>query len=126
MLINLTDLPSAKWSNKQKQAAEDEFGKIVDFTFPKINPNATAEQVNTLAKQYFEKIRKEFGKYGVISQSNCAIHIKGEFTFCFPLINLLLHKNYRCVESIMEYIITEENNFKKDAQPQFVQFRDFM
>jgi hypothetical protein len=126
MLINLSNHPSSNWSEEQLLAAEDEFSSIVDLPFPQIDPNATAEQVQTLAKQYFEKVRKLFANSGIVSLTTSAVHLMGELTFCHTLVNLLLHKNYRCVASTTERTVIEEKDGKKTVQFRFVQFRDYL
>jgi hypothetical protein len=61
MLINLTNHPSARWSEKQKAAA-DEFGEIVDVPFPQVEASADEQIVNSLGKEYLEKIKKISGE----------------------------------------------------------------
>lgn len=126
MLINLSENSSQNWSDEQLLAAEDEFSSVVDLPFPQIPPMATAEQVETLAKQYFEKIRKLFANSGIVSLTTSAVHLMGELTFCHSLVNLLLHKNYRCVASTTERTVIEEKDSKKTVQFKFVQFRDYL
>lgn len=125
MLINLSNYPSANWTEEQKQTAIEEFSSVVDLPFPQIDPKATTEQVENLAKQYFEKIRKLFSKAGIMSLNSSAVHVMGELTFCFAIVKLLQNKNYTCVASTTERTVLEEIDGKKTVQFKFVQFREY-
>jgi len=48
MLLNLSNHALNTWSNKQVEAAEKLYGKIIDIPFPKVNPNADENEINYL------------------------------------------------------------------------------
>lgn len=125
MLINLSNHPSANWSEEQIEAAKLQFDEIVDLQFPQINPHWNLEQVEEFAGEFFMDFLKdcEFGKY---DKKNLTVHIMGELTFCYLMINMFKIKNIKCVASTTERIVIEEIDGKKTAQFRFVQFRDYL
>jgi len=125
MLINLSNHPSANWSEQQIEAAKEQFGNIKDLPFPQIDPSANPFQVAKMAENYFNRIRKMFNDAGIITLANSAVHIMGELTFCHVLIGLLHKKGYKCVASTTERSIIEEKDGRKTAQFTFVQFREY-
>ncbi len=56
MLINCTDSPTSEWTEKKLSAAKDKFGLITDIVLPKVNDKMTAEDIDLLADESFEKI----------------------------------------------------------------------
>ena len=118
MLINLTNHPSARWSDKQKAAA-DEFGEIVDMSFPQVEASADEQIVNSLAKEYLEKIKKIVGDNPVV------VHVMGEMTFTYSLVSLLKAEDIVCVASTSERIVNEIENGKKEVVFQFNRFRRY-
>ena len=120
MLINLTNHPSSSWSISQRETTSLQFGTIRDIPFPNIPPDWNTEDVETLAKEYFEQITSITNETG----EKPVIHIAGEPVFCFILINMLLDANFSCVTSTTERIVIEENNVKT-ATFMFKQFRSY-
>ena len=120
MLINLSNHPSSKWDVKQLNEANLLFGTVQDESFPNIPPDWDMEQVETLAREYFEKIKSIEKKTG----AKPAIHITGELVFCFLLIQMLLHDGFRCITSTTERIVKEENNVKITVF-NFIKFRNY-
>ena len=118
MLINLTNHPSARWSEKQKAAA-DEFGEIVDVPFPQVEASADEQIVKSLAKEYLEKIKKIVGDNPVV------VHVMGEMTFTYSLVSLLKAEDIVCVASTSERIVNEIENGKKEVVFQFNRFRRY-
>ncbi|RCK71572.1 MAG: hypothetical protein IGBAC_0118 [Ignavibacteriae bacterium] len=121
MLINLSNHPKDKWSEKQIITAIRKYKSVYDIQFPNISPKASSKQVRLKTKKYLEKILK------LIKNSNDkynAVHIMGEFTFVFNLVNLLKKNNISVVASTTERII-EEKDGKKIVTFNFVRFREY-
>jgi hypothetical protein len=116
MLLNLTNHPSISWPANQKQTALNQYGEIVDLSFPQIDPRLTSDQVERLVEEYIIKIRK-------IDPS--AVHIMGEMTFTFRLVNKLKEIGIPCIASTTERKVTEDDNGNKTSQFKFVQFRSY-
>ena len=124
MLINLSNHPSARWCIKQTESAKRQFGYIVDLPFPSIDPKWTEQQVKILAKKFFSKVTLMLDECASNTYEN-AVHIQGEFTFVFALVSYLQQSKIKCIASTTTRIV-EENENKKTATFQFVQFRQYL
>ena len=116
MLLNLTNHPSANWSEEQKNTAIHQYDSVQDLPFPQIDPNATSDDLEKLAEEYEHKIRKLDAK---------AVHIMGEMTFTFKLVTRLKAIGIPCVASTTERIVQERNNEAKVSIFRFVSFREY-
>jgi hypothetical protein len=128
MLINLTNHPSDKWSQKQKQSAVEEYGFVLDMPFPQIDPHGGPEEIAQLADKYAEECRSEFEMANIpVSQAaeNEAVHIMGELTFVHAFVNAAAAKNITCVASTTKRSVVEEANGQKTSVFEFVQFRAY-
>lgn len=122
MLINLSNHKSEFWSKEQIDEALQKFGSIKDLDFPDVNPQADTSEVNELAGYYFNKIKE------VISQSkepNNAVHIMGEFTFVYLLLEMLKQENILSICSTTKRISDTISSTKKISQFEFVRFRAY-
>ena len=121
MLINLSNHPFEKWSIPQLEAAE-KYGTIIDLAFPIVDPMADSFQINNLAEDYFLQIVAIIMRN---SEGYHAVHIMGELTFCFLLVQKLHSNGIMCVASTTERNVVEENNFKT-TEFQFCRFRQYL
>lgn len=119
MLINLSNHPSAKWSEAQADAAE-QFGSCTDLPFPLIDPEAGTDDINSLAAEYLGKIL-EIGA----GSDSVTVHLMGEMTFTCALAGLLRQKGIRCVASTTVRETTDLGNGQKESVFRFVRFRDY-
>lgn len=122
MLLNLSNHPLSSWSENQISTAEKYYGRIIDLPFPQIPPDADEETVKSLAVDYKEKCIE------ILSESNDeknAVHIMGEMTFCFALVNLFKKENVSCLASTTVRNVSEENN-TKTSYFNFVRFREYL
>ena len=125
MLINFTNHPSDKWGNIQKEAAVTTYGSILDYTFPNVSPEATGEDIDQMARHYFNLITAAF--------DSCAnepyphvVHIQGEFTLVHRLVNLLTASKITCVASTTRRIVTESADGTRTYKFEFVKFRKYI
>lgn len=121
MLINLSNHPSAQWSPEQLSIAKKLYGKISDLAFPAIDPHWDSAAVKLLAENYLLKIKE------LLTESEDelnAVHIVGEYTFSFRLVELLKKNNISAVCSTT-LRISAENNGIKTSQFRFIQFREY-
>ena len=119
MLINLSNHPSDKWSEAQTAAANEQFGEIVDLPFPQIAPDATKADIAHIAQDYLTRVQQ-------IGQPNdTAIHIMGEMTLTFALVQMLKDAGYRCYASTTVREVYESEPGKKTVIFQFVSFREY-
>lgn len=120
MLINLSNHPLSQWSERQREAAHAQFGKVRDIPFPAIDPYATEQEIQNLAKDYFTQIEKMHQHERVK-----AVHLMGEFSFSFALVDLLKKSGFRVVVSTSERNVTVLENGEKQVKFNFVKFRNY-
>ena len=77
--INLTNHPSASWSERQMQAAQ-EYGLVLDLPFPQIATGADSAAIDWLVSDYFERIR---------AADAPVVLVQGEHVFVYRLVHLL-------------------------------------
>lgn len=118
MFINFSNHSLSTWTEKQIKAAK-EYGELEEIVFPNINPQFTTEQVQMLATDYVAKILTRY------STENLTIHVMGELTFCFSVVQQLKEKGIRCVASTTERVVEETDDNKKISKFTFVQFREY-
>jgi len=122
MLINLSNHPSTKWSPEQF-AATRIFGKVVDLPFPDVDPSGDEEYIRSLCETYLQKIY-DMGRDGECAASEVTVHIMGEMTLTFALVNALQSRGITCVASTTERVVTEVNGIRTSAF-HFKQFRKY-
>ena len=105
-----------------------EYSHVEDLQFPQINPSATTEEVQELAKDYFNKCLRLFEDYVEHvkqEQYNFAVHVQGEFTFVYNIVSMFKNEDIKCVASTSERKTIDLGNGKKELQFTFVQFREY-
>lgn len=121
MLINLSNHPFEKWDDGHQQAAFREFGIVEDFPFPEVDPMATTDEVEELAKSYLvecmEKLKTSDGMPD-------AIHISGEPCFLFKLVTLAKAQGITCFCSTTRRLVINVGNTKNSVF-KFVKFRKY-
>ena len=118
MLINLSNHPSTRWSEEQRQKAIDQYGSIQDMAFPQIKPEASSDEVRQLAEKYYLQIRK------AAAEQSVNVHLMGEMTFTYTLVNQLREAGIPCIASTTHRTV-EEKDGKKIVQFKFIQFRSY-
>lgn len=116
MLLNLSNHPSVNWPKEQLTAAIEKYNSVEDLAFPKINPEWDSDDVEKLVEEYEIKVRKI---------DPTAVHIMGEMTFTFRLVNKLKAVGYSCVASTTERIAHEDEQGNKVSSFRFVHFRQY-
>lgn len=117
MLINLSNHPSANWSEEQKAAAT-QYGEIVDLPFPAVDAAGDETYIATLADEYAEKVHQ------LVLGEQATIHLMGEMTLTFALLQRLKNK-YMCVASTSERMVVEYEPGLKEVTFKFVKFRKY-
>lgn len=112
ILINLSNHPKSSWLPEQLDTALETYHKIIDLAFPNISPLDNKKDITNLALDYLNKIKNIIDKEGP-----AVVHIQGEFTFCFQMVQLLKNNNIKCIASTTQR--HENKTFK------FVQFREY-
>jgi hypothetical protein len=124
MLINLSNHPSSIWSVDQRGTAERHYGTVEDLPFPAIDPEWTTEQVAERAEEYAVKCLEKLKKASLLNQPN-AVHIMGELTFCFALVNHLKERGIVCIASTTKRNSVNLSEGKREMTFQFVKFRSY-
>jgi hypothetical protein len=104
---------------EQKYVAEKEYGEIIDVPFPVVDPLGDSGYIITLAEEHVQKI------YALSEGQNAVVHIMGEMTLSFALVNRLLEDGYTCVASTSERIVNYKDDGTKEVVFRFKQFRDY-
>ncbi len=121
MLINLSNHPSSTWSPMQLQTAHDMFGDITDIPFPEINPEWDESEIAGLAQTYHEKIKDIAKKTDAVP----VVHLMGEYTFCYALVNLLKEVGIQVVVSTSKRQSMMHEDGTKTIKFDFVRFRNY-
>jgi CRISPR-associated DxTHG motif protein len=117
LFINLSNHPSALWQAAQLEAASV-YGEIIDLPFPAVNPEGDEEYIQSLGNEYVEKIEQ-------MSQGkNVTVHLMGELTLTYCLVNALITKGIKCIASTTERV-SEEKDGVKISEFRFKQFRKY-
>jgi hypothetical protein len=122
MLLNLSNHPSTRWSDKQKQTAIEKYGTIQDMPFPNVPPAAIPSEIKTMAADYVKQIR---GLAKAEENAPFAVHIMGEMTLVFRIISLLKRSKISCMASTSERKSIENSDGTKTMQFEFIQFREY-
>lgn len=121
MLINLSNHPSSNWKEAQIKEAERAFGKVVDMAFPAVPPEGDTNLVDELVENYFNKCLKLLNDH---PSENNAVHVMGEMTFSFAIVNRLMKENIVCVASTTKRNSADFNG-AKISEFRFVRFRKY-
>ena len=144
LFLNLSNHPSAGWSEAQRQAAmaliqkhgsscrddgqtpPEIFGEcrgtgagIVDLPFPNVDPKAGPDDIATLADSQIERLRQAGLKSGDI------VHVMGELTLTYQIVRRLKSLGVTCVAATTERIVTTQPDGKKLSEFHFIQFRPY-
>lgn len=119
MLINLSNHPSARWSDIQLRAAIEQFGEVIDLPFPEVQPACDENQIASLADEYVERVAE------IADASVAAVHVMGEMTLTYSIVNKLKSLNYSCVASTTERVVEQTSPSTKESTFRFVRFRNY-
>ncbi len=120
MLINLSNHPYAQWSDTQKQEARL-FGDCVDLPFPLVEPMGDEKYIEALVDEYHNHILELRRQ----SNSEIVVHLMGEMTFVYGLLERLRQDNIRCIASTTERQTIDKGNGQKESQFEFSRFRNY-
>lgn len=119
MLINLSNHPLDEWDEKQKKEAASLYGEVIDIPFPAVPPQADPLEIDKMTDEYLQKIQ-------TVAQNNeVVVHIMGEMTFCYALIQKLQKHNIKCVASTTERNVHYLPTGERVVDFNFIQFRAY-
>lgn len=114
-LLNISNHPSDRWAARQRETAIELYGFVKDLPFPNVDPDMSAEDMDALVQDYLGQ---------VLALAPAAVHLMGEMTFTFALVQKLKAAGIPCVASTSKRLV-EERDGKKVVQFEFVQFRPY-
>ena len=119
MLLNFSNHPSEKWSAKQRETAESEYSKIVDMPFPNIPPDMSSHKVQEVAENFYRTIAN------ISEPKHLTIHIMGEMTFVYKIVQLFQRSGFTCIASTSERKTIDNADGTKTVLFEFVRFRSY-
>lgn len=119
MLINLSNHPFKEWDAFQKNTAISLYGEVIDIPFPDVPPEASSSEVEKMADEYLDKIKT------ITKNNDTVVHIMGEMTFCYALIQKLQKQNIKCVASTTERNVRFLPTGERAVDFNFIQFRAY-
>lgn len=126
--INLSNHPTSKWSPEQRAAVFPADARVIDISFPQVDPCLSAIQVYELAEKYMYLCVDECNKND-ISSNETVVHIMGELGFVYQCVKLLIREGFIPLHSTTSRETVEEKlpdgTIKKTAIFKFVQFRPY-
>lgn len=120
MLINLSNHPLNVWKTEQINAA-NEYGEIVNWEFPYVDPQGDEIYIENLAKKYVSKVLAEKAK-----GNDVTVHIMGEMTLTYAVVEALHALGIVCIASTTERMVTELEAGRKEVQFVFKRFRKYV
>lgn len=124
LFINYSNHPTSKWSEEQLNAAKEMADRVVDESFPQINPEATEFDVIDLAKSEINRLFQTYSGY-----DEFVIHIAGEMTFTayfVSQINKWWAADAICITSTTKRDVVENSDGSKTVKFGFVRFRQYL
>ena len=118
LFINLSNHPSSSWTAEQLTAAEA-FGELVDMPFPQVAPDATADDIKTLAEAQVEAIMKQAETHTV------TVHVMGEMSLIYRIVRMLSERGIRCVCSTSYRVVKDQGDGRRLVEFNFNSFRDY-
>ena len=116
--LNLSNHPSTNWSEEQLTAARI-FGEIKDLPFPNIDESLDETGIEALTDDYLAQIKELSGG------EPCTVHIMGEMTFTYALVNKLKAEGYTCVASTSIRDVELLPDGSKQVRFHFCRFRKY-
>ena len=121
LLVNLSNHPSACWSDEQKLAALKLAPQIMDLPFPAVPPEADTHEIDALADEVLAIAR-------LTTQAPGATHamVQGEFTLAHALVRKLQQIGIVCVAATTRREVVEQTGGTRTTRFNFVRFREYI
>lgn len=118
IFINLSNHPSAKWSEGQLEAAK-QYGEVIDIDFPSVDSMADEALLDELVNHYVNKILY------ISNGKEATVHVMGEMTFTYRLVCALKEYGIKCVASTTERISHDNGDGTKTSEFKFIKLRSY-
>ena len=131
--LNISNHPSDKWGDKQRNSALEMAEEIIDLPFPNINPDwdtvryshisSLENLIKPFNKRDSEKSLKDFPLYH--NNQNTVVMIQGEMCYTHYLVNTLQKEGYTVVCATTERNTVENADGTKTVKFEFCRFRNY-
>lgn len=118
LLINLSNHPYASWTEEQRKAAEA-YGRCEDMVFPQVDPAMNDSELEKLVADYERRILER------AKTADVTMHVMGEMTFCFALIQRLRSRGIVCIASCTRREVVELDGHTRQSTFRFGGFRRY-
>jgi hypothetical protein len=129
MFYNVSNHPSASWSDEQRTAATELAGEIIDISFPHVSPAAGPSSVSDLAVSIVANRLRHCVPYDGLKRTGDIIFVAGESTLTHAIVTLCKRYQQRCVSATTERAvvetINEDGSVEKKSTFRFVRWREF-
>ena len=119
VFVNLSNHPSAQWSQEQKTAALI-YGEIVDVPFPPVPPSCSEKEIEELARKTIGAVMQ-----AAYPASQVTVHAMGEMTLTYRVVSQLKARGMCCVASTSQRVANDLGDGEKLSQFHFVEFRKY-
>ena len=119
VFVNLSNHPSADWSEEQKKAALV-YGGIIDVPFPSVPSSCSDKAMQKLADKAVGAVGK-----AAYPAREVTVHVMGEMTLTYRIVNKLKARGIRCLASTTNRMTNDLGNGEKISQFHFVEFREY-
>lgn len=119
VLINLSNHPYAAWGEDQRKAAEA-YGACEDMPFPQIAPELTERELAMIVDSYASAVLER------AKTASVTVHVMGEMTFCFALIQRLKVDGISCIASCTSRNVVELDDHTRQTTFTFGGFRRYL
>ena len=119
VFVNLSNHPSADWSEEQKKAALV-YGGIIDVPFPSVPSSCSDKAMQKLADKAIGAVTK-----AAYPAREVTVHVMGEMTLTYRIVNKLKARGIRCLASTTNRMTNDLGNGEKISQFHFVEFREY-
>lgn len=119
VFVNLSNHPSADWSEEQKKAALA-YGGIIDVPFPSVPSSCSDKAMQKLADKAVGAVGK-----AAYPAREVTVHVMGEMTLTYRIVNKLKARGIRCLASTSDRVANDLGNGEKISQFHFVEFRKY-
>ena len=119
VFVNLSNHPSADWSEEQKKAALA-YGGIIDVPFPSVPSSCSDKAMQKLADKAIGAVTK-----AAYPAREVTVHVMGEMTLTYRIVNKLKARGIRCLASTTNRMTNDLGNGEKISQFHFVEFREY-
>ena len=119
VFINLSNHPFSTWSEEQLEAAR-KYGRLEDMAFPTIDAEWDKDDISRVAGDIVLAIRK----LAPVPEAT-TVHVMGEMTMTYSLVETLMALGYRCLASTTERRSWIDQDGNKVTAFGFVRFREY-